>query len=67
MFYVNGYGNSRSDSFQSRRRSSQQIDDDENLITPSLYLNKYMNKPLTIPPITDNIIFFQNTAILPIS
>ncbi|UJR13507.1 hypothetical protein I4U23_000521 [Adineta vaga] len=57
-FYFDSYH-----SYQSRRRSSQPLDD-QNLMTPSIYLNKYMNKPLAIPTITDNTtLLFGNSII----
>lgn len=57
-FYFDSYH-----SYHSQRRSSQPSDD-QDFMTPAAYLNKYMNKPLTIPPINnDATLLFGNSII----
>ncbi|CAF1315913.1 unnamed protein product [Adineta ricciae] len=57
-FYFDSYH-----SYHCQRRSSQPTDD-QDFMTPTAYLNKYMNKPLTIPPINnDATLLFGNSII----
>ncbi|CAF4049927.1 unnamed protein product [Adineta steineri] len=57
-FYFNSYH-----SYRSRRRSSQPTDD-QNCMSPTMYLNKYMNKASSVPPINNNLSFVFGNSII---
>jgi hypothetical protein len=50
-------------SYHSRRRSSQP-NDDQNYMDPSIYLNKYVNKPSSVYPVNNDPLFLFGNSII---